>query len=135
VTRVAALLACLAMLASCRGDHAGGTAAPSSPAGSGAPAAPSGERQCLPLLICTEWAGCALVARDAQSQWTVVAADRVQPGEPVRVENACNTGGTCTAAKASPRDVQCPPIEIPPLIAPPGYTCAMNGASCHAMPR
>jgi hypothetical protein len=132
--RVAALFACIAMLASCRGDHAGGTASPSSPVGSGTAAAPSRDPQCLPLMICTEWAGCALIARDAASQWTVVAADRVKPGEPVRVENACNTGGTCTAAKASPRDVQCPPIEVPPLIAPPGYTCAMDGATCRAKP-
>jgi len=135
MTRAATLCACLAMLASCRGDHAGSTASPSSPLGSATPAAPSGDRQCLPLMICTAWAGCALVARDAQSQWTVVAADRVKPGEPVRVENACNTGGTCIAAKALPRDAPCPPVEVPPLIAPPGYTCATDGATCRATSR
>jgi hypothetical protein len=132
MTGVGALFACIAMIAACHSDHGGGNASPSSPSGSGTAASPSRDRQCLPLMICTEWAGCALVARDAQSRWTVISADRVKPGEPVRVENACNTGGTCTAAKASPRDVQCPPIEVPPLIAPPSYTCAMDGATCRA---
>jgi hypothetical protein len=131
-----ALLVGLAMTAACRGEPvpAAHGAAPGGdvaavPAGSGGAAAPA-EQRCLPATICDQWAGCALVVKDPHGHWTVVAADRLKPGEPVRVENACTTGVSCPAAKAAPRDVTCPPIAVPPVISPPDYACVLDHASC-----
>jgi hypothetical protein len=129
----AALLALAVAIAGCRSEHASGNTAPS-PGDTGSATAtaagsPAG-RLCLPAMVCVEWAGCALIAPDGAGKGTVVSADRLKPGEPVRLENGCNNGANCPAAKASPRDVVCPPIEIPPVLAPPGYSCVLDGDRC-----
>jgi hypothetical protein len=128
-------LCALCAAAACRGDAAGTHAAPASESAGGAGgSAPAGQR-CLPAMICDQWAGCALIARDAQGAWSVIAADRLKPGEPVRVENACTTGASCEAAKAAPRDVACPPTETPPIISPPDYACVWERGSCASRKR
>lgn len=103
------------------------------PAGAGdtAPqrALPAGQ-QCLPAMICDAWSGCAIVAGGK-----VIAAERLPAGEPVRVENACSNGVTCTAAKATPAGTPCPPRGIPPVIEPPSYTCVWDGAACRSQPK
>lgn len=90
---------------------------------------PSGQ-QCLPAMICDAWSGCALIAGNK-----VVAADQLPTGEPVRVENGCTTGATCTAAKATPAGTQCPLRGIPPKIDQPTYTCTWNGTACRSQPK
>ena len=117
-------------LAACRGDGPHGAPAPPSGTPQSSEAAPLAEHQCLPAMICDEWAGCALVAKDPQGRWSVVVADRLPKGELVRVENGCTTGAMCLTAKAVPRGVTCAPHTIPPLISPPGYTCVRDASSC-----
>jgi hypothetical protein len=135
-----ALLCALLTLAACHTEPTGGVSAATAPdpagslpagslAGSGSSAAPR-DRLCLPAMICLEWAGCALVAPNGTGKGTVISADRLKPGEPVRLDNGCNNGATCPAAKAAPRDVTCPPIEIPPVLGPPSYRCVLDGDRC-----
>jgi hypothetical protein len=89
------------------------------------PPLPAGH-QCLPAMICDDWSGCALVAAGK-----VVAADRLKAGAPVTVANVCSTGVTCIAARGiAPAGVTCPLHLVPPVIAPPPYTCAWDGAAC-----
>lgn len=133
----AVLLPIIALLAACRAEQTSSSSAATAPdpagrpgTGSGSGAAPPRDRLCLPAMICVEWAGCALIAPDGAGKGTVISADRLKPGEPVRLENGCNTGASCPAAKATPRDVTCPPIEIPPVLAPPGYHCVLDGDHC-----
>jgi len=123
-----------AAAAGCNGDRAPqkpATAGPSAPAApSGSAAAVPGDPQCLPLNVCDQWSGCARVARTATG-WTVVAADRVAPGDPVEVTSVCTSGATCTAVRGIPKGVSCPDWTSPPYIAPPGYRCVWDGTSCH----
>ena len=87
------------------------------------------DRQCLPLNVCDQWKGCALVAR-ASSVWSIVAADGFAPGDLVEVKNVCTVGATCIAVRGAPKGVVCPAWSVPPLIAPPGYRCAWDGRVC-----
>ena len=143
VSIVGVALACAAIVvgaAACRsGDTPG---APRAAAGEPPSAAPpnAGDaaprhalrdgQQCVPAMICDAWSGCALVAGGK-----VVAAERLPAGEPVRIENACSNGVTCTAAKATPAGTPCPPRGIPPVIEPPTYTCVWDGIACRSQPR
>jgi hypothetical protein len=81
-------------------------------------------------MICDAWSGCALIGGDK-----VVAADRLSVGEPVRVENGCTTGVTCTAAKAMPASTKCPPRGIPLLVEAPRYMCMWDGSACRSQPK
>jgi hypothetical protein len=128
-----ALAALAAVAAGCNGDHAPQKRAPVPPS---APADPAGsaagpaDPQCLPLNVCDQWSGCALVAR-AATGWTVIAADRFAPGDPVDVTNVCTSGASCTAVRGIPKGVTCPDWSTPPYIAPPGYRCVWDGKTCH----
>jgi hypothetical protein len=75
-------------------------------------------------MVCDDWVGCALVAGDK-----VVSADKLPAGQPVIIDDPCGTP-TCTAVRAMPAGVVCQPHTVPPLIAPPPYTCAWDGAAC-----
>ncbi|HEX8112129.1 MAG TPA: hypothetical protein VF516_30560, partial [Kofleriaceae bacterium] len=104
-----------------------GTGAPVGTGSSSVPVPPPlpAGRQCLPAMICNDWAGCALVENSK-----VVSADRLVAGEPVSIGNGCTTGATCIAARAVPKGVTCPVDTIPPRIDPPLYTCAWDGTAC-----
>lgn len=124
--RCVALLA-LVLVAACQSADRAASAGTSTSAPAGAPAPPAlaaGQR-CLPAMICDDWVGCALVAGDK-----VVSADRLPAGQPVTIDNACTTGATCIAARALPAGVVCAPHTVPPLIAPPPYTCVWDGKIC-----
>jgi len=127
-------LAALVAAAGCNGDRAPQKPAPAAPATpadpAGSAAAPPGDPQCLPLSVCDQWSGCALVAR-AATGWTVVTADRFAPGDPVEVTSVCTSGATCPAVRGIPAGVRCPDWSTPPYIAPPGYRCAWDGKICH----
>jgi hypothetical protein len=124
IGRAAAALGLVALALACASD----------PPTSSRPATPSktlpSGQQCLPAMICDAWSGCALIAGNK-----VVAADQLPAGEPVRVENGCTTGATCTAAKATPAGTQCPLRGIPPKIDPPTYACTWDGTACRSQPK
>ncbi len=124
--RLLALAIAAPALAACHGDHApSGPVAPIGPTGGALPP----DQRCLPLNVCDQWSGCALVAK-APRFWTVIAADRFAPGDLVDVTNVCTSGDTCIAVRGVPKGVQCPPWTLPPYIAPPPYRCAWDGKAC-----
>lgn len=130
--RVLFLGACLVL--ACRGDGVPTTGAnppPTAPGANNSAALPANQ-QCLPAMICDEWAGCALVEKNPQGHWTVVVAeaDRLRPAQVVSVENACTDGNNCQAAKAVPPGVTCAPHTIPPVIKKPDYACVWEKAIC-----
>jgi hypothetical protein len=110
------------------------TAHPPLPAGkaaaaTGLDASAPADRRCLPARKCTQWVGCALVARTS-SGWVVEAADEVPLGLPARVGNGCTKGARCEAVHVMPPGTQCPPWTDPPIIEAPPYRCVLEGASC-----
>lgn len=122
-------------LAACHRDHTErATTTGPGPGVSVSPAvAPSPpQRQCLPALVCLAWDGCALVEVDAAGKASVVSADHLAPGTPVRIANGCNDGSTCLAASGAPTGTTCPPVEIPPIIGPPPYRCVLADDHCRA---
>ena len=41
----------------------------------------------------------------------------------------------CEAARHHPAKVTCPPQSIPPIIAPPAHSCALEGIHCRSVAR
>jgi hypothetical protein len=132
--RLALVALAAAAAAGCNGDRAPQKPAPAVPAAPADPAGPaaaaSADSQCLPLNVCDQWSGCALIARTTTG-WTVIAADRFAPGDPVDVTSVCTSGASCTAVRGIPSGVRCPDWSTPPYIAPPSYRCAWDGKTCH----
>ena len=114
--------------------RAGLGAAPA-PAPAGGPAIGLPERRCLPAMVCTEWAGCVLVAGNAQDGWFVEQSERVARGEIAGVEQVCTGDAGCyETAKLFPSDVHCPPTTIPPILGPPPTGCALVAGRCTPKP-
>jgi hypothetical protein len=96
------------------------------------------ERKCLPAMICDEWAGCALVAGNAQDGWFVQESSRVAVGTLAALEkNVCTAAdaGRCEAARLYPPDAACPPHTEPPLIAAPPFSCTLESGRCRSVGR
>jgi hypothetical protein len=95
--RLLAIALAAPALAACNGDRTPGK--PATPANLTVPISGttlSADQQCLSASVCDQWSGCALVAKAPQF-WTVIAADRFAPGDPVDVTNVCTSGDTCIA--------------------------------------
>ena len=96
------------------------------------------ERQCLPALICDQWAACALIEGNEQDGWFVQESPRVAVGTLASVEkNVCTAAdaGRCEAAKLYPPDARCPPWTVPPLIAAPPFSCVLESGRCRSVGR